>query len=79
MEFIMATSKHVAFVPGTLAEKVIRTLGADDLVWYGQYGRPQQAAFYRGGPRRRARAIERRLTAAGIPARVLKNATYMGF
>jgi hypothetical protein len=58
---------------------VVEAVGLDNVCWYGQYARPQQAAFYRGGDRRRARRIERLVAAAGIPPTVLKDAHYMGF
>ena len=47
----------------------------DDLSWYGQYGRPEQAPYYRAG-RRQARAIERRLIAAGVGPAGLKALNY---
>ena len=47
----------------------------NDLSWYGQYGRPSAASYYRGS-RRRARAIERRLIAAGVGPQGLRALDY---
>jgi hypothetical protein len=68
----------VSNVTPALIESVLEAIGLDNLCWYGQYGRPRQAASYRGD-RRRARCIERRLAAAGISPFILKESHYMGF
>ena len=62
-----------------LAAAVEAALTSDDLCWYGQYATPEQAGYYRGHPRSRARRIEAAVKAAGIAPSVLKAAHYMGF